>query len=115
MSLALLRSNGWSISHCQGWLPSGGTHHEPAGGGLVGVVPVVVVVVVVAVGYGSGSLESVVTGSEVWVEGSVWSAGSLRPPHRPWPVWAGMQRSTSPVLVLFSTARRRPAQLTWED
>ena len=30
MSRALVSRRGWLSSHCQGWLPSGGTHHEDA-------------------------------------------------------------------------------------
>src|ERR1035438_3208282 len=71
MSVAELRSRGWSISHCQGRTPVGGCHHEPlllGAGACVVVVTGTVVDVgwdVVVVGVGAGSVVVVDAGTVV--------------------------------------------------
>src|ERR1035438_4410599 len=71
MSVAELRSRGWSISHCQGRAPVSGCHHEPLLLGAVACVVVVtgtVVVVgwdVVVVGVGAGRVVVVDSGTVV--------------------------------------------------
>src|ERR1039458_7468641 len=104
MSPALLRFSGWSISHCQGTLPSGGVHQVPAAGVVLdgGVVVGVVVGggVVVGVVGGGGALVGAVVGGTV--EGGTVVAVAA----------SALHVRSSELAALLLTDRDLPAQVT---